>query len=215
MKKKEHSEKMEFVRNVLVYREDLEEIIHLFKSREMQITISDSGFEYDELDEVSKQRGNHLRELEISGKVKVGDYGRVSVSFSPDRAYVYASGFGAPRELWHELLDFLRKHRSWKKRVSKPFFWYFVSMIAFNVEIFGFLREAVRSKTPWWVHAALIILMASWPLSYGYSRTLTTVRLIRHNEGGFWSRNREAIILLAIGAVLGGIVTYVVTILTR
>jgi hypothetical protein len=215
LKKKEDYSQSEFLRNIVVYREDLEEIIHLIKFKQMEITISDSGFEYDELDEVSKQRGNHPRELEISGKVKGGEYGTVSISFSPSNVHVHAWGSGAPRELWYELLDFLRKHRSWKRRIFRSFFWYFVFLIALNVEIFGFLPESVRSKTSWWVHAALIILMASWPLSYAYSRTLTTVSLTRHNEVGFWSRNREAIILLALGALFGGIVTYIVTILTK
>jgi len=65
------------------------------------------------------------------------------------------------------------------------------------------------------VHVALFIAMATWPLFYVYSRSLSTVRLVRRDEDGFWNRNKEAVILLAIGAVLGGIVTYIVTILTK
>jgi hypothetical protein len=215
LKKKEPSSKSEFIRNVLLYREDIEEIMHLFKSKEMQITISDSGFEYAELDEVTKQRGNCPRELDISGKVPGNNYGSVSIAFSSDRTHVHAWGSGTPRELCYELIEFLKKHRSWEKRILRPFLWYFVTLIAFNVEVFGLLQTTVRSKTPWWVHAALTILIASWPLCYAYSRTLSTVRLTRRTEGGFWSRNREALVLLAIGAMLGGVVTYIVTILTK
>ena len=67
MKKREPSSKSEFIRNVVVYRENLEEIIQLFLTKEMQISISDSRFEYSDLDEVAKQQGFHVQELDISG----------------------------------------------------------------------------------------------------------------------------------------------------
>ena|GEM_PF-4470135 len=75
MKKKEPLSKSTSIRNVVVYREDLEEIIQLLESREMQITISDSGFEYSKFDEVTKHRGYHLHELNISGDLRGNKYG--------------------------------------------------------------------------------------------------------------------------------------------
>lgn len=215
MKKKDPGRKGETIRNVVIYREDLEEIMHSFNARGMTVTISDSGFEYETIDEVIKQRGSRPREIEIAGESTKDQYESVSVSFSPSRTWVYSSGSGTARELWYEVFDFLKKRRSWRKQIANPWIWYFVAIIAFNIEIFGFLQESLRIKTPFWVHAGLLIAMFTWPLSYVYSRSLATVRLTRRNEGGFWSRNQEALILLAIGAILGGIVTYIVTILTK
>ncbi len=54
---------------------------------------------------------------------------------------------------------------------------------------------------------------------YVYLRKLTTLRLTRRHEGGFWRRNSEKVVLLVIGALigalLGGIATYAVTVLTK
>lgn len=214
MRKKDPGHKSESIDSVVVHREDLEEIIHSFESKEMTTTISDSGFEYETIDEVIKQRGNYPSEISISGSPK--NNGRdVSVYFSSDRVSVYSWGSGSARELWYELTAFLKERRSWRKRIFKPLAWYFAAWVAFFMEAFFHIDKSLRAKTPLAVHVALFFVMALWLLSFVYSRSLHTVSLTRRSEGGFWSRNKEAAILLAIGAVLGGIVTYIVTILTK
>lgn len=95
--------------------------------------------------------------------------------------------------------------------------WYGLFLLGFNAELYAFVPPHL--KFPWWAHFAAIALMVFWPAAYAYSRTLTTLRLTRRHEGGFWRRNADKIILLvigaAVGAVIGGIATYVVTMLTR
>lgn len=204
------------VLDIVFYREDLEEIIHSLQAKEMVVTISDSGFEYETIDELIKQRGTRPREIKISGELKDRhNFGHITVSFSPGRVYVGFWGSGTPRELWYELFDFVNKRRSWGKRIFKPFFWGLVALIAFAIEIPGFFMGQFPKVTSLWAHLGLSLVIAIFPLSFAYSRAVPTVSLTRRNEGGFWKRNREALVLLAIGSVFGGIVTYIVTILTK
>lgn len=213
MKKKQAKYDNKSISYVVVFREDLEEIIHSLEAKGMKIKISDQGFEYETLDEVISQRGERINELDISGQEVNDNSGSLNICFSKEKIYINSWGTGAPRELLYEIHEFLRKRRSIKKILSNPFIWYSVAILAFNVYIFGFL--GTTKNTPFYIHGLLVLAVITWPISYLYSRFLTTVRLTRHNEGGFFSRNREAIILLIIGAVLGGLTTFVVTLLTK
>ena len=161
-------------------------------------------------------RSSFERTSAPSGRLRESHiYADINISLTRDHVSLDSNGEGPAIELWFELKDLFQKRHSYRKQLSKSWSWYIVFICALNIELWGFMFGPLNNHDNFKFHIFVLMTILSWPISYFYSLNLPTLRLSGKGEGSFWKRNRESIILVIIGSIFGGIVTYLVTILAK
>lgn len=213
MKKIKETSRSESFEKGVFYREDLEAIITTFVSREWNVRISDSEFEFESLDEVVTQKGTRPKTLHIWGGTD--NYESASVSFEHGKAWLFWSSLRDGSDVWFDLHRILSENRNWRKLLVRSPIWYILGLVSVVTESLGLTLNPLGSVLPSWVHLVALVLLLLWPISLLYRDSVPTLIIARRHEGGFFRRNRDAIILAVITAVVTAIITYGVTLLNE
>lgn len=215
MKKKEEPRVLTApFKGVRLFRDDIEYVIQLMKEHSLEVTIGDSSYNYDSLDDLIQTRGTRPKELICSA---TGDRKEaVSIELSVDqrgRASLTEYSETGQHLLWYQLRDFLTKSVPWRYRFASPAFW---GIAAFSLAYMDLqLLTKPIPHAPRWLHPLVLLITLIWPLTLLDRQLNFGLNLRRQHEGGFWRRNADKIALLIIGALIGAIATLLVQVFTR
>jgi len=185
---------------VRLYRDDLERIVGLLRDAGLDTLVADSSFRYDSFDELQKVQGKSPGHLTIEGK-EPESHDSVSISKSGQFWYVSSSG-DKHHALAREIEGLLRARQSAVEHL--PLHWMFQSDIfLFLIGTLIRLRSASVSST--FIAVATVVFLGTLVLTT-YWRLYAKVVLNYRHEAGFLARNRDAILLLLLGAVIGVVV---------
>lgn len=198
------------LRNLKMYREDLDEFVGLFKRVCATVTISDNRNRYESLDEMKAHIGNRIKDLDIRGEKPgvhflLNQKERIHGSSAP-------SVFNELRteEITDEADALFFKIREFLVTRQQPRVrWYFmtIAIIMLAVIIFMVVRHLGESQVPasilvYAVMFAGFTVAAVRSANYLYLET-------RLNSPSFWSRHRDAFaahaVTASISALLGGL----------
>lgn len=172
-KKQDPHEPDRFFRDVVVDREDMELLLNAFNARGFRIILYVQREKYLGLNEIVREHGAHVNELEIHGYDK--KLGSVSVIFQNGHARIRAAGSFVAKELQHELGLFLSSRQSVKKRIFSWVGWRAVSFGALIAEFVIVFLEPVRGEISCLFRVVLWIAVSLWPVSWVIARFLQTV----------------------------------------
>ena len=194
----------EIVEGVRLYRDDLERIIGILKESGQHVVIADSSFQYESLDDLQRARGNSPESLRIDGS-RPDDYASVSLSRS-GRFWHLDSGGKTVYGIAREIESILRRRQS--KIQHLPLHWFLqVSMVAMGTG--AAIRYRFQSTGAGLISVGATFFLVSALLSVHWLLHSGVVLKYPH-EAGFIARNRDAIVLLILGALIGGVVQYLV-----
>ena len=195
------------IKNIALYRSDLEEIFSLLKKNNHIIKISDENIEYDSFDEICKFKGPHVKFIEISGKNNNEIYSCISITIDYDMIHIFASTGRTPDTnlAWHEIKDIISNKVPWYNKIFKTWIWLFIIM--FWIIVAAVVSDLTEQPPKWFYYSWLSILCGLIVIiitSYFYQKANRGAYLKRKHElPGFWKRNAEKILTLVIGAFLG------------
>jgi hypothetical protein len=214
------------LRRLEMYREDLDELVALFRDNCKLVTVSDDKFQYDSLGEMQKRTGNKVKHLDIRGV-------EPAVHFTLNREEATQTGFPPTQgkttfneirteeiddkadALYYRIRDFLETKQ--RPNYSRPGL-LFVSILAFAFSIVWFVAaNAIGapgfSRTQGGIDASLFVL--SFVLFF-FSASLNNLIYLttRAESPSFWQRNQDDILSKGIvalsstlmGAILGFII---------
>ena len=181
---------------VRLYRDDLERILAHMDEAELRTTINDDTFEYDSLDELKKARGSYVRNVNIAGLNRDQTRYR-TVTLSTWHNQWHLSSYGDAYEVARDIEVILRARQSLVERV--PHLW----MIIIGGPIGGsstVLNRISPSVAPI-VLTLGVGLMLLGAILAAYSKLRHGIILTYRHEAGFFSRNRDKIIVAVCTAL--------------
>lgn len=194
---------------VRLYRKDLDEIIEIASSRNLEIKITDDDYEYESLDEVQEQQGNRVKKLRLNASLDESLFKSFDVEIDQDGVTVRAHREDELIPFWHQVRDLIAKKVPWYAKFTLPYVWAWVVIgwlwVASNDEA----KELPRALLLTWF-GVLVLSVAMAIFSFWYRFTNRGVFLQKEHEVlGFWTRNGEKIVMLIIGTMLGVVVKVV------
>jgi hypothetical protein len=218
MKRVNESENLSInLTRVRLYRGDLDYLLDALRDAGLTTAISDSEFIYDDLDDLKKQRGSKIKNLKIEGTHDEGyRRERITLQFSnceDIRLYMY--GRRSALEVgYFRVRDYLLKKKRWHQIATNPWLAYiFFCFIPLGVLV---LKNTTSLPLANSIFIAITFTCSWWLFCYVWTRTYPIILLDRtHEHESFWKRNGDKIILLVIGALVGGLLTQVFDALVR
>jgi len=197
---------------VNLYRDDFEQIINILSEISDQVEISDDDYEYESLDELINQKGLKPKKVFISSYSP-----HVVIDLEPHSIFLYRSNSDkGALYAYDRIKEVLRKRRSILSRVINPA----VGIFFFSIFIFLIIFIPIDFVKSWfpnrWSRLSLIILLFGIPiLSFFFKHgAFSSFFLIRfHERNNFFTRQKDDLIKIVIGAIIGVLLTLLVSIL--
>ena len=216
MKKIESQSFGKAYQSVCLYRQDIDEIVKLFEENTEGIRILDSEYVYESLDEIKMNKGDKPKELIIHSSSPY-----VSLEFKkgiPGIKLFRAEYDPKSMVLYHAIEQILLKRRKVLFRILSPTICIAFGILAYVIFILIPIDNLKKIVPQLIDRTPLMLLIISIPgLSLlGRYGSFYSLNLFNKNENGnFWYRQKDDLLKLLIGAIVGGVVTYIVTLMTK
>jgi hypothetical protein len=211
--------KYKIISSVKLYREDLDAMLAMFKTNCESITISDADFVYESLDDLRTHVGQRVRNIDIAGTKPTVVLRLVS---SGSELHHRSEGELLTQEetdradlLFTRVKEFLLKRRTFLARLfTVPV----IVIICAGMVITTFIlsqrylqyRDAIMVVG---MFGAFAFVFLGGFLNSGGFRYVTLDS--KANASSFWARNRDDMIKLVIGTVIGIVSTLIVQYLSH
>jgi hypothetical protein len=189
---------------VRLYRDDVEQLMGLLADAGMQVRIRDNSFEYSTLDELTAGAGRSPRTIKIEAKVP-DSYKSVSLEFSSKRWHIYTLD-SSLRGIARECEARLRRRQTAVEHI--PILW--IGMPGWLIVLMvSTLAKNIPSIAPSLLIVGLALLAIAGGLGIYWNLYPKIILRFKH-EAGFLQRNRDQLLLLIAGAVIGSLVPWIV-----
>ncbi len=207
MKQKQHALHSS-IPSVRLFYEDINSIIKIITDSCERIEISDGEYEFESIEELMRERGNNLKQLYISGH---NPYISISFERGCSRTRLFASSENIVAEAnFFKIRELLLQRKMWLNHVFNPVtgFVAFLSLIILSTELVISMFPSLLLWVSFYL-LAILIPVFSFLFSCNFFNSISLNKA--HESRPFWIRNKDAIILLIISVIIGGIVTWIVT----
>ena len=193
--------------SVTLYREDIDEILALFTGSCSNVKITDNDYAYSNFDEVKSRLGQHTGRLAIET-----DSPTLSFSIGLGQTILQHGGSDAVILAYTKIKQLLRARR---RPILYGFFNFYVLLIAIAV-VLGLGIKHGGGPVP--VIFALPIGAVMFVMVLGtfmnHAGILSKIVLVNRSEQqGFWATNKDKIWLMLLAAIIGGVITKLVSFL--
>jgi hypothetical protein len=195
MKQKKKTDYFQIIKGIIIFRDNVEEILSILTSNGLYISLQDEQNVYDKIEEIKETVGVNLKELKIDARNKETDES-VSLSFEKNKLLISCYGSERMYSLGFQLEDYFSRTIPWHYKVFNPYIYQVMNLI-FCVVFFIF------NKTNGVLAILTLVNLLLLFFSYILRKYAYGIRLVKHHEHGFWKRNKDNIILTIIGAVIG------------
>ena len=199
------------LKGIMLFIEDLNEILNLFESYNLKISFQDEINTYENIEEIIEHKGNKPDNLFIEGKNE-NPYETVELRFNNNNNNISISTNGSERmySLGIILKDKFSNSIKWHYNVFNPFIYYFSTSCILS----SLFLKSVRSHFSVFIFIFTISL-SLWLFSYLIRKNLYGIYLIKKHQYGFLKRNKDSLIIAVISAFLGAILGVLGTILLK
>jgi len=186
----------EFFYGVVLYRDDIQLVVDRLKEVAKHVEISDTNYSFDSLDDLLDQHGVRPRSFSITGYNEPGSIHDITISFERGFTYLDCWRRDSLGAVPYELKELLRSRLPWYSKLLQPVYWF--------LAILAILAAGLVDPFPL---LAAIVFGGSSFFALWYRYLVVGVTLRKRHEGGFLKRNADRLALLAVGALLGAVVT--------
>ena len=208
MKKIEKSQS-KVLPSVRLFRDDLDQAAEMLRETCEKVVFIYSDYEFESLEELAQKVGSRISSLEIKG---VGPYVSLHLKRDFPAVFLYCSEGKESQTIFLRLKDFLMSKVKWQTYVFSPSVG-IISLVLFIVSLIAISQNSVRSviTNPYVRLFPLIFLFVALASAVYRSGIAYTIILeARHQRLSFFSRKKDDIIMLILGAIIGTIITAVV-----
>lgn len=206
MKKIQDSSKGKVIYGCRFNRDDIESILELFIERKFEIKMTDEEYEYNNLEELIKKRGDKPIKFRIEGKAVDNFSNSVSIKFDKMTTWIFLSyGSDDSSKLIFEKILEICKSR--KNLLMGPWIYPILPIIA-GYDIGCFIDWVKKNNIYEGLKATGLLLVL---LYFCYVIFRNPIILRKKHEGGFWKRNKDTILVAAITALITAIFTVILT----
>lgn len=192
---------------VVIWLEDLTEIVALLKENCKDVQISTESYKFGTVDELKEHLGSAVQfALEIDGS---GPY--VSVDFNRRSATLHVSAGAQAAYIFDEIDTIVARRQRRFPTTYRLSFLMAVLVISLAGSYFLQIYLAVRSGPVADAYNAVQIALSLWFVwaTFVTSRRTSVINLQRRSEARpFFDRIKDQLALLLIGACIGGVVTF-------
>jgi hypothetical protein len=189
---------------VVLWLEDLTEIVTFLKENTKKVEISNEDYRFQTIDDLKEHFGSQtqfLLEIDTTDPY-------VSIKLTRLGPKLYVAAGAQSTHLFHEIDDMLSRRQRWF-----PWAYSFWFMMVFPAAVFAVdhLFLAGRPEPVAQILSQMATLLFLWFLWVAYVRLRRecVIKLQRRaDRKSFFERNQDQLIMLLLGAVLGGIVTF-------
>ena len=174
-----------------MYREDLDHLLRLFDRAGAKVTISDKQYRYDSLDDMKSHTGERITDLDIQAE-------HPAVHFLLNQSQVVKGSPSTVLVYYNELRT---------EEISDE-----ADALFYRVRDFLVSRTAPRFRISYLIPAIIAAVGCIVAAGTGGNRLVLETR---SNSPSFLRQNKNGIIMLIIGACIGGVVTIAGQWLTR
>lgn len=192
----------EHLKGVRLYRDDLDVVVGLLRQAGLRVRLLDEAFEYESLDEVAKRVGDSPKRLEIEGR-NPEEHSSLTVRFVHGLWFVWATE-ASHHGIANDILHVLRSRQTIVNAL--PVHWIFQAGL-------GLLWVGALLLRPAPLVGQIIVTLGSATALLGtmlaaYWWLFPRVRLRYRHEAGFLKRNRDQLLILVIGALVGAAISW-------
>ncbi len=188
-----------------VYFDDLQELLTQLSGMGLRVSIQSEGYVFDDIEELKEKKGGRARELELQAYAE-NEREVMSATFSARSArlqILHVENRGA------EIAEIRDRFRSYELRKTLWNNWLFWAVLSFCL---GAVSYVLAFRKPWasnYLLAAQLLALAVALSTFLSMERLVGVYLRPRHEGNFFRRNLDQLILVLIGAVVGGVLTFI------
>ncbi|MBP6860286.1 MAG: hypothetical protein KBC38_01845 [Candidatus Pacebacteria bacterium] len=186
---------------VKLYIEDLIEIEKILKEASREVTLSDGEHKYESIEELARKRdGEILNSLKISAGSPY-----ISLELEAYIASIYsASSQGIAAGIYYRTSQVLHRRL---RRPSVAYSYVLIMLTNLSFVIASLFTTSALLK----IGSGLSFLWILWVAYIQMFRHSTVILYEKYKQKNFFSRNKDQIILLLIGAVLSAAITIPLT----
>jgi hypothetical protein len=189
---------------LVLWLEDLTEIVTFLKENTKKVEISNEDYRFQSIDDLKEHFGSQTQfALAIDS---TDPY--VSIEFTHIGPRLYVAAGVQAAHLFHEIDNMLSQRQRWF-----PWAYSFWFMMVFPAAVFAgdyFLLRG-RPETVAQILSQMTAVLSLWGLWACYVRLFRECVIKLHRRADrkpFFERNQDQLIMLFLGVVLGGIVTF-------
>jgi hypothetical protein len=187
---------------IFLFLDDLEYIYELAEKYNFKVKFSDQQFSYDNLDEVRQVRGNKTDNLRID-IYEESRWHSVDLNYNNGSVQINTwPTTDAQKIIWQNIVDhFSRTRNAVSKLIGLITFWPLFYLLCFLPAVIISKNETLKE----WYIVLIALYSVLWLITLSVKRIFACVYLQRRHEvNSFWKRNSDKIILIVIGAIIGG-----------
>jgi hypothetical protein len=209
MEKKKSPTQLGIAGSFALYRDDLDEIVAKLTETCKQVIIEDNKYRYDSLDDLFDKQGPHPNQLSINSRDPLVIF---NVRIKPRYTTLGTSGDGdnlAPYFSVKEILE-SKKRGGLGAFLNSPLSTLLFFLLVIIVLFIPGLGSPVLTLIRWLF--LFVMLVSSVTLQMLYDRgAFTTISLKKkHEEGSFWTKNKDTIIIAIITNVITALLSFTV-----
>lgn len=200
--------------SIRIYRDDLEEIITILKEVCKEVIIEDNEYRYDSLDEVLTKHGPNPKQLSINSRDPLVIF---NVRIKPRHTTLGTSGDGDNLAPYFRVKQILETKMGGIKHYMLSLVPSFTGFGLIFLHV-GLNKRFGSSGWTYWLRLSTFVIVG---ISILVLQTLynqgafTKISLKRkHEEATFWTRNKDTIWVAVIAALIGGLITWLITYFT-
>lgn len=206
MQKIKYNNYSKSISNAKLYLDDIEDIIEKLTQKSLTVKIYDDQNIYDNITEVIELKGKNPKKLSIVGNADFLE--SISLKIEKNDIWIYSNGSETLYLYGIELNDFIRTKKNWLLSILNPNILFVSSIISlvFVILLIDFKTKTLPYNWLIWIPTALYsLLIFRTIIKYFW----TNLELVRRHQYGFIKRNKDSILLMIIGAILGSILTII------
>ncbi len=212
--KKVDDSKFIVVPSVSLFREDVDSILDIFRKHAKEVKISDGNFEYDSIEELNDERGDKIKKLILKA------FNPFHFSLRFDRSDIIngttlyvSSQEETALTTFYQIKEILLRRKKMANYVFHPLIG--IIAVILLVVILSAPEEKLKEIFPSRaLRVFLLLTLFSVPilsLMYRIGSFFSINLKKAHESSSFLSRQKDDLIKLLIGAILGGFVTWLFT----
>ena len=184
---------------VRLFRDDIDRIVALAKTRELIIEITDNEYEYESIEELQNNRGDSISHVKFVFQSPAASFDTLWLDIDPQRISVMSGTSDSLVAFYYEICQIIEQRAPWYRRLLHPFEFFILSFITMTV--YWTDTDSLRFDRANDLVPVLFGILGL--ISVVGRRKLTGISLKRKHEiPNLWSTYVEKIVFMIIGMFL-------------